>query len=640
MSKETPESLLQPQKLLFAVEASGLGLWEVNIQTGKGTVDKRWADMLGYQLEEVGSTMEFWHEIVHPEDSDRVLNELDAYLRGETDSYNSEYRLRSKDGQWKWILGRGKIIAWDQDGKPLTLVGTLKDIQEEKLAEEKLIEEKNKLESVIAALGDGLTVQDRNFQIIYQNTIQKERQGEHAGHYCYKAYQGKDEVCDGCLVAKCFEDGLVHRRETSSISADGKELFMEVSASPVRNSKGDIVAGVETVRDITQRKILEQQLQQSQKLEAIGTLAGGIAHDFNNILSAIYGYAELVQLELEKGSELWAMQGEVINASHRAKNLVQQILAFSRKEGRKIIPMQLTSTIRECLKMLRASIPTTIEIKADIDAQAGTVLADPTHIHQVIMNLCTNAYHAMRETGGTLSLDLKSIHIDKNYDNIIGTQIPQGEYLRLTVSDTGHGMDKITKDRIFDPYYTTKPKGEGTGLGLAVVHGIIQSYGGHISVYSEPYKGTSFNIYLPRIDLPSHEKGEQEDSLPPGGTERILVVDDEGAIVSLEKQILERLGYHVSTAASAEKALQLFCSSPKEFDLIITDMTMPLMTGAELSKNILALRPDIPIILCTGFSDLVDEKKAGSVGVRKLLMKPVTRKELALAVRKILDNPS
>ncbi|MBU0729403.1 MAG: PAS domain-containing protein [Proteobacteria bacterium] len=611
-----------------------MGLWEVNIQTGKGNVDKRCAEMLGYQLDEIDSSMEFWNEIVHPEDKDRILKELEAYLSGKAESYSSEYRLLTKEGLWKWVLDKGKIIDWDEDGKPLILVGTHRDIQERKTAEESLIQEKNKLEAVIAALGDGLTVQDRNFKILYQNAIQKERQGEHVGDYCYTAYQGKNEVCDGCLVAKCFDDGQVHRRETSATTHEGKDIFMEVSASPVRDSQGKIFAAVETVRDITQRKALEAQLQQSQKLEAIGTLAGGIAHDFNNILAAIFGYAELVQSNLSKDSELWAFQEEVIKASHRAKELVKQILAFSRKENQELKPLQLSGIIQESLKMLRASIPTTIEIKEDINSQAGIILADPTQIHQVIMNLCTNAYHAMRETGGVLSIGLDKTDIDE----MSRFKIPPGSYVWLTVSDTGHGMNKQIQERIFDPYYTTKQTGEGTGLGLAVVHGIITSYGGHIKVNSAPQKGTSFNVFLPWIDLPSYDQEDQTTDILPHGNERILVVDDEETIATLEERILNGLGYQVTSTTSSEKALQIFSSSPHEFDLIITDMTMPAINGAELSGKILALRPDIPILLCTGYSDLIDHEKASTLGISRLLMKPVARKELAGVVREILDK--
>jgi len=640
MPKATSKSLLRPEKLLFAVEASELGLWELNIQDGKGNVDTRWAEMLGYQLDDVEPGMTFWSKIVHPDDKERTLQQLDDYICGKSDSYSAEYRLLRKDGQWNWILDRGKIIEWDNKGKPLVLIGTHKDIQKSKLAEKALIQEKNKLEAVISALGDGLTVQDRNFKIIYQNTIQKERQGAHEGDYCYNAYQGRKEVCDGCLIAKCFADGQVHRRETSSISPDGNELFMEVSASPIRDAEGNIIAGIETVRDITPRKLLEKQLQHSQKLEAIGTLAGGIAHDFNNILAAIFGYAELVQLQLPKESELWAMQEQIITASHRAKKLVQQILAVSRKEEQELEAMQLNSIIEEVSKLLRSSLPSTIEIKESIAPQAGTVLANPTKIHQVLMNLCTNAYHAMQETGGVLSLELQKVYLNENSNKFAGLEIPAGAYVRLTVSDTGHGMDAKTRNRIFDPYFTTKKKEEGTGLGLAVVHGIVKNSGGHITVHSKPTKGTSFIIYLPQADSPDKTQGDHKSDILPAGNERILLVDDEQTLITLEQQTLEGLGYHISVTTSSEKALQMFSSTPNQFDLVISDMTMPIMTGAELSKQLLAIRPDIPIILCTGFSSIIDAEQVNTIGIRTLIMKPVSRKELAKVVREVLDNPA
>nr|MBF0221796.1 PAS domain-containing protein [Desulfobulbaceae bacterium] len=638
MPNDTPKNLLKPEKLLIALKASGLGLWEMNIQSGKGTVDKKWAEMLGYRLDEVNSSMEFWNSNVHPDDKARALKKLNTCLSGKSTTYSSEYRLRTKDGHWKWILDRGQITEWDKDGRPLLLVGTHKDISERKLDKETLTQERNKLEAVISALGDGLTVQDRDFKIIYQNAVQKQRQGAHEGDFCYNAYQNKSEVCDGCLIEKCFRDGQIHRRETSSISPDGRDIFMEVSASPIKDSQGNIIAGVETVRDITQRKLLANQLQQAQKLEAIGTLAGGIAHDFNNILFVIYGYAELVQLQLPKDSKLWEMQNQIISASTRAKELVQQILSFSRREGRELKPLILTSIIKEALKMLRASIPTTIKFKENIETQTGTVLADPTQIHQIIMNLCTNAYHAMRETGGILSVGLKNVTVDDRDIKSIGLKIPSGQYVCLTVGDTGHGINKKIQGLIFDPYFTTKKKGEGTGLGLAIVHGIIQSYGGCITIYSEPNKGTAFNVYIPQTAPPSTRQNKQGSTDLPRGNEHILVVDDEEQIVNLEKETLKGLGYQVSAITSCEKTLELFSSAPKAFDLIITDMTMPTMTGLELSSKILAIRPDIPIILCTGFSNLIDEQKASNAGIRKLLVKPVSREELAHAVRKTLDS--
>jgi len=327
---------------------------------------------------------------------------------------------------------------------------------------------------------------------------------------------------------------------------------------------------------------------------------------------------------------------KVFKASERARDLVKQILAFSRQGGEEIKPVQIHLIVNEILKLLRPTLPTTIEIRQNITS-TGTVMADPTQIHQVIMNLCTNAYHAMQEKGGVLEVSLTDVELDSDYTAKHLDTHP-GPYLKLTVSDTGHGMEKKVLNRIFDPYYTTKEKTGGTGMGLAVVHGIVKSHGGVISVYSEPGKGSTFNVFLPRTES-AEGVVEPEEIIPlPTGKERILFIDDEPFIVDIGKGMLEHLGYTVVTRTSPIEALEAFKAQPDKFDLVITDMTMPKMTGDELAKELMAIRPDIPIILCTGFSELINEEKAKAMGIRAFVMKPVVQREMANAVRKALDS--
>ena len=366
-------------------------------------------------------------------------------------------------------------------------------------------------------------------------------------------------------------------------------------------------------------------------------MAGGIAHDFNNILGPIFGYTELALDVLPEDDRISLWLQEVLKASYRARELVRQILTISRKADQEVQPLRIQLLIKEALKLLRFSFPSNIEIRQHLMPDCGPVQADPTRIHQVIMNLCTNAYYAMRETGGVLEVFLKEIFLtQEDVDNKVRLQ--PGPHLQLTVQDTGSGIPEELLEKIFEPYFTTKAQGEGTGLGLAVVQSIILDFCGDISVYSEPDKGTAFHVYLPVIRVGEEEIQIEETALLPRGTERILVVDDDQELGLICQRILETLGYQVLVCTTGCEALAAFRQQPDTFDLVVSDMTMPEMTGDELTRKLLALQPDLPVIICTGFSELMDEDKAREIGARALLMKPLTKKELACAVRQVLDQ--
>ena len=381
----------------------------------------------------------------------------------------------------------------------------------------------------------------------------------------------------------------------------------------------------------------ERQLQQVLKIQAIGTLAGGIAHDFNNILFPIVGYTELTMDEVPDNSVAHNNLEEVLKAAHRAKDLVQQILTFSRQSGQERKPVEVHSIIEEALKLLRASIPASIEIIHNINDDCHPVMGDATQIHQVIMNLCTNAYQAMQDKGGTLEINLSEV--DVGYEETvekIGMQ--PGKHLQLLVRDEGCGMDAAVLDRIFEPYYTTKEQGKGTGLGLSVIHGIVKNHRGDISVTSTPGKGTTFKVYLPIIeDMDTVTEFEPSNGAVKGN-ERILLIDDEEQIVSMEQQMLENLGYEVTARTDSTEALKEFSQKPQNFDLVITDMTMPHMTGDELALKLLDIKPDIPVILCTGFNEDITEEKALAMGIQKFVMKPVIKNDLATTIRTVLDQ--
>ncbi|MDA8138862.1 MAG: ATP-binding protein [Desulfobacteraceae bacterium] len=439
---------------------------------------------------------------------------------------------------------------------------------------------------------------------------------------------------------KCCNDEEVNFQTWFDFPEIGRR-YMDVAFYPYKDRDDKIIGSVLNARDVTQIKMLETKLNQSQKMEAIGTLAGGIAHDFNNILGAILGYTELLLLEVTQEGEIREWLNHVFASAQRAKDLVQQILAFSRQSEQQKKPLKLEPLVEEAIKMIRASIPTTIEIQKDIKPTKGTVLADPTQIHQVLLNLCTNSAHAMREKGGILSIGLQEIRINAD-SRLHFPALKEKEYMKLTVSDTGHGIPQEDIGRIFEPYFTTKEKGLGTGLGLATVHGIIQSYEGTIDVSSVVGRGTTFTVYIPKCSFGAEQFAltkTQPISLP-RGQGRILLVDDEASLVAVSKQMLARMGYEVHPFSEATEALACFKANPNGFDLVITDQTMPGMTGQELSEHVMKAHPGIPIILCTGFSELINEEKAKAMGIREYLKKPVTLQKLGEAIRRALGADS
>lgn len=390
-------------------------------------------------------------------------------------------------------------------------------------------------------------------------------------------------------------------------------------------------------REIVERKQIEAHLRETQKMEAIGQLAGGIAHDFNNILGCINGYTELAAMEAGDNPAVNENLEEVIKAGRRAKDLVLQILTFSRQQEQERTPMKLPPVINEALKLLRASLPSTISIRSDISADLPTVIADETQIHQVIMNLATNAAHAMSGRPGELTVKVESMEIDADFVRT-HPDLKVGRYVRVSVSDTGSGMDRATVERIFEPFFTTKAPGQGTGLGLSVVHGIIKAHEGAITVYSEPGQGTTFHLYFPAQGDEAAARELKAGAPARGNGERILFVDDEQALAFLGRKMLERVGYRVTPQTSAQEALRLFSAQPNDYDLVITDLTMPNMTGIDLAGELLKIRPDLPIILTTGFGGSITGAKAQALGLRELIMKPTTAHSLAEAVQRALKK--
>ena len=503
------------ERLRLALDSVSDAVWDWNVGSNEVYFSPGWYTMLGYEPYELPQEFETWKHLLHPDDMTESEQIILAHLESDK-TFKIEFRMKAKDDQWKWILGRGRTVSRDDQGKPLRMIGT---------------------------------------------------------HF-----------------------------------------------------------------DLTDRKQAEEEIRQAHKLESIGTLAGGIAHEFNNILGIIVGNAELALNDLPEWNPSFSNIMEIKTASLRAKDVVRQLLSFSRKTEQKQVILDIKEVVKESISLIRASIPTSIEIHQSFPDKADKIIADATQIHQILINLCTNASHAMMDDGGLLEVILRPLTL-KEKTNMQFKDVSPGKYLELIVKDSGSGIDSKIKEKIFDPYFTTKEVGKGTGMGLAVVHGIVKNHNGEIFVDSELGKGTTFTILFPITD------DEQEDNITeitidsiPHGKDTILFVDDEESLVDMAKMMLINLGYTVEGCTNPIDALSLFEKNPDRFDLVISDMTMPKMSGVKLSEQLRGLRPDVPIIICTGHSSQIDEEKAIEIGISAYAMKPVTMSEIAKLIRTVLDK--
>jgi PAS domain S-box-containing protein len=549
---------------------------------------------------------------------------------------NTEFRIVTKDGKIKWCQSSWSGL-YDENLSQIGIVIMDRDITERKAVEL----ERLRLVTAIEQAAEGIVILGMDGTILfvnpafeninhltlqevlgqtYDDILQIGMRGERIDHKMYRTLS-RGEVWNGRLIRK---------------KKDGTLCELDVTISPVKDPFGTPINYVAVERDVTEKVKLQERFRQAQKMEALGTLAGGIAHDFNNILMPIVINAELALLDIPEGSTTANYLKLVQEAANRGKDLVKQIITFSRQKEQVKAPVEIGPVLKEALKLLRSSIPKNIEIREHIEAVPNRVLADPTQIHQILMNLCSNAAYAMREKGGILHVSLNAMEVD---DNMVAQHqdLNPGPHLSLTVSDTGHGMDKEMMERIFDPFFTTKKPGEGTGMGLAVVHGIVKNHGGAITAYSEVGKGSIFKVFLPRMK-DELEKEVHSSKPTPAGKERILLIDDEEIQIRSVQPMLERLGYRVIAKTEALEALEIFRSQPDTFDLVITDQAMPHMTGRDLAQELLRIRSDIAIILCTGFSEVILEEEAKILGIREFLMKPYSVREMAERIRRALGG--
>jgi PAS domain S-box-containing protein len=555
-----------------------------------------------------------------------------------------EERLNCADGQQRDYI-MFKATFRDAEGAVAGLVGIMLDISARKQIEKELKESKALFDAFIQNIPGLAYMKDVHGRYLFVNDAFARFTGGKTGT---QTGMRDDQVWDADTAKLLTQnDGTIlatqaaaNQMETVRLPNREQRHLLTTRFPIFQDERLFALGGVsidvtESTRAEQQRQQLERQLQQAHKMEALGTLAGGIAHDFNNILASIIGYTEIVAAETDKGSQTHHYLKRVLEAGERARALVKQILTFSRQSDIELKPVQVKVIVKEVLKLLRASLPVTIEIVQRITGDAA-VMADPVQIHQVMMNLCTNAGYAMREKGGRLEVTLSEVVWDENSHDR-PRELPAGRYLRLSVADSGQGIAPEHLSRIFDPFFTTKPKGEGTGMGLSVVHGIVTALKGHIFVTSAPGEGSRFDVYLPAIEQGLHIV-EAETKQLPLGTERILFVDDEVFQTDMSAHLLGLLGYAVECRNRPEEALALFENNPDAFDLVITDMIMPGMTGDVLAAKLLELRPGIPIVLCTGYSENITEAKAKSLGIAAFALKPLVIEELAKLLRRVLDR--
>ncbi len=540
-----------------------------------------------------------------------------------------------------YLHGTASILR-DSKGHVAGAIETIHDITERRQAEEALARAEEKYRGIFENAVEGIFQVSPEGRLISANPAFARIFGydspEEMQQTITKAYRqlGIDPKHRANFLHLVEEQGLAQDYEVQARRKnDGRPVWLSVTMRAVRNDRDKTMYYEGTVQDISERKLLESRLLQAQKMEAIGTLAGGIAHDFNNILAAIMGYTEITKNKL-KQAELHRHLEQVLNACERARNLVSQILTFSRQQDKEMKPVDMVPLVKEALQLLRAAIPTTVEIRLRISPKVRAVLADPTQIHQVMVNLCTNAAHSMRHKGGVLGIGLDHREVTA-WNKDLYPDLRPGPYVELTISDTGTGIEQAIIHRIFDPFFTTKDTGEGTGLGLSVVYGIVKEHGGTITVQSEPGAGSMFRVCLPATEPEGKLKADSSEAIP-GDGERILFVDDEEIISEIGKEILEELSYRVISTTSSTKALEIFRAHPHRFELIITDMTMPGMTGLDLAREILGIQPDIPMILCTGFNEFIHEEDVRELGIKALLLKPFSVKDFAAVIRRVLDE--
>ena len=553
--------------------------------------------------------------------------EIDHRLAATGENVSHEGVIVLADGSTRPVVFRKTLIR--TEGKEsVGILTVLLDLSELDAVKVALLASENEKQAILDGFPGLLALFDVDEKAIWVNDYIRQMHPDPVGRSCHEIFCRRNEMCGACAILLSLASGKVETT-TQQMRTDvegGEDRIIQLTGTPVRNSAGQVVSIVVIGHDMTEQVKLEKQLRHTQKMEAIGTLAGGIAHDFNNVLTPIMGYSEIIRLKMRQDglhdSTILDYLEEILRAAKRAKNLVEQILTFSRSIEQKESLQYLHPIVKEVMKLMRVTLPSTITIREAIDSQCGMVSVDPVQIHQILINLCTNSAHAMAGRHGSLTVTLEKA------ENTMGDQ----EWLLLSVVDTGCGIEPDMLERIFEPYFTTKEKSRGTGMGLAMVHGIISQQGGRVEVESEVGVGTTFRVYLPV----SKKKTRIDQVLSSGelirGTGRILLVDDDPQIVQVTGELLSNLGYTVTGKTSPSEALALLSDDPAAFDLLLTDLTMPELTGIELCRKTKTIRPNLPVVLFTGYSEQLSRDEADEAGVSQYCMKPVSMRELAMVM--------
>jgi len=631
-------------------------IWTMDMNLNFTYISPSIYKLRGYSVEE--AMAHSLDQVVTPDSIERMINifteKMSLIEFGDEKGFkpaNFEVQQLCKDGSAIWASINARILP-GHDKQPASILGITRDISEHKKVQAALLESNKKLfqtsshlSAVIENANVWLNVVDRDGNVVIWNKAAEQISGysrdEVMSHgkiweWSYPDAEYREEIFSKARMI-IEQGGTLENFETTIRTKSNNSKIISWHSRNLADEKGEPIGSIALGRDVTATKLLEAELVQARKMESVGTMASGIAHDFNNILFMITGNAELAMEDISEWNPVYNNLKEIKSAGLRAAGIVNQLLNFSRKTDQEFKPIRAVTVIKDVIEFLRSTIPTTIEFRKQLPDIETTILGDPTQINQMMINLCINASQAMEATGGILDIAVENITLDETTVERHSDLAP-GDYLKITIIDTGPGIEPQTMGRIFDPYFTTKGVGKGSGMGLAVVHGIVKNHNGTITVDSQPGEGATFTILFPVI----YEKPEMNvpvsDKIPRGNGEKILYIDDEVSIAKMVEQMLERQGYSVEAQTSPATALELFLSQPDAFDLVITDMTMPQMTGVQLSEKLKEVRPDIPVIICSGHSALIDEEKAKTIGIDGYVMKPLVMRDIAKSIRNVLDR--